>query len=55
MLQNVQHKPRNHNRPMPDVSSDGTPQPNNPKMVTSKLSQISSEDYHLKPVAKCPA
>jgi len=30
-------------------------QPNNPKMATSKLSQISSEDYHLKPVAKCPA
>jgi len=26
-----------------------------PKMATPKLSDISSEDNHLKPVAKCPA
>jgi len=26
-----------------------------PEMVTPKLSWISSEDYHLKPVVKCPA
>jgi len=40
---------------MPDISSGGITPPDTPKMATSKLSEISYEDYHLKPVAKCPA
>jgi len=31
-------KPRNHNRPMPDIVSSGTSPPDAPKMANQKLS-----------------